>query len=62
MAYRFCSFKGFYYCTSYKKLIKIYDCCENWRRKKREYDLSKERFNKVQKDVEVLKIYLKNLE
>lgn len=54
--------KGFYlywshnrfYCTTLNKLIDVNNVCENWQKKKQNYDLSSERFDNVIKDVEWL--------
>ena len=45
---------GKYYCTFRGVLTERENSCEQWQLKKTEEDLSAERFNEVQKDIEFL--------
>ena len=40
-----------YYCAAKKILLKNFDGCEKWKKTKIEYDLSKERFDSIEKDI-----------
>lgn len=59
-AYRFWRREQFY-CTVKEQITRLSDFCENWRPKNREFDLSADRFDKVTQDLELLKVYLKDL-
>ena len=52
--------RGVYYCDVYEKIIDYNGCCENWSSKKKGYDLSSQRFDKVMGDLELLKVLLKD--
>lgn len=40
-----------HYCTQHKRLTKLTDYCDDWQKKRVEYDLSKERFDAAEENI-----------
>ncbi len=57
-----CGFTEFrlLYCTEREEIISEDFCCGKWSRKRREYDLSPQRFDEVENDIKIVYEYLKD--